>query len=609
MVFRNTSSICTHTQERLFQFFLVATMLMRLISTLLQIAVSAAAAAPSADEVFRRRIQLPRSGGLTARQVASINGSDYPPSWITIPVDHFNNSDTRTFQNRYWFNATFYKQGGPVFWFDSGEQNAQPLVPYFLNEVAGPSAIMTLARRFNGLALLVEHRYYGSLEEGSYPYPINSTTGELLDPIGYEYLNTEQALEDTVYFANHFEAPLGVTGSFSPGVTPWVWLGGSYPGIRGAQLRVRNPDTFYATWASSPPTEAAVDMWTYYAQAERSMTRNCSADFTAITRYADGVLANGTQSEVTALKRQLLTAILASPSNLNPAVSAEDLEGLDNASVGSLALTPLNFYQYFGFQDSVLPFCDVLETQNRTNISTTDNGGTARSIAPASGIALEYNISTAWNAFLVALVEVNYDEIDSVSPPDPVQGYSWTYQYCSEYGYYQRGNPENEHTIQSQFVSIDYFQANCNSTFPGLLPASPNVEASNKYGGWLMQPSNTMMTGGQYDPWRALSPASIEHGSPGRKTTQVIPGCNEAPEGNDIFGLIHDGMVHVSDMRALLNTSDFYHQNFSTIGFSSYISTEPYFAGTALFERALEAWLPCFAGSGSNATSSLWTRK
>lgn len=580
-------------------------MFARIILASLQIASFAEAAVPRADKIFRQHAQLPSSGGLTARQVASINGSDYPPSWMTIPADHFNDSDTRTFQNRYWFNATFYREGGPVFWFDSGEQNAQPLVPYFLNEVAGPSAVMTLARRFNGIALLVEHRYYGGLEEGSYPYPINSTTGELLDPSGYKHLNTEQALEDTVYFANHFEAPTGVTGSLSPGVTPWVWLGGSYPGIRGAQLRIRNPETFYATWASSPPTEAAVDMWTYYAQAERSMTRNCSADLTAITRYVDGVLANGTQPEVTSLKRELLTAIQASPSNLNPTVSAEDVEELDNASVGSLLLTPLNFYQYFGFQRSVLPFCDVWETQNRTNVSTTDNGGTARSIAPASGVALEYGISTAWHAFLVALVETNYDEIVSVSPPDPVQGYSWTYQYCSEYGYYQRGNPDNEHTIQSQFVSIDYFQANCNSTFPGLLPPNPNIEASNKYGGWLMQPSNTMMTGGQYDPWRALSPASTERGSPGRKTTQVVPACNQPPESNDIFGLIYDGMVHVSDMRALLNSSDLYHQNFSTIGFSSYISTEPYFAGTALFERALETWLPCFGRNGSSAMNSM----
>lgn len=546
---------------------------------------------------FSTLMKLPSCGGLTAREATSINGSEYPPSWITLPVDHFNTSDTRTFQNRYWTNSTFYEAGGPVFWFDSGEQNAQPLVPYFLGEVAGPSAVMTLARRFKGLALLVEHRFYGATEEGSYPYPINSSTGELLDPTGYRFLNTEQALEDTVYIAHNFEAPAGVNMSLAPNITPWVWLGGSYPGIRGAQLRIRNPETFFATWASSAPTQAGVDMWTYYAQAERSMTRNCSADFTAVTRYVDGVLANGTEGELSALKKQLLTAIAASPTNLTPSISAEDVEELDYATVGSLLLTPLNFYQYYGFQRSMAPFCDILETQNQTTVSTTDNGGTSRAIAPASGLALEFNISTTWYSFLVALMETDYDAIKSPTPSDPVQGYSWTYQYCSEYGYYQRGNPENVHTIESQFISLEYFQANCNASYPGLLPPSSHVAAPNSYGGWRMQPSNTMFSSGQYDPWRAYSPASIEDGSPGRKTTQYIPGCNQAPEGDDVFGIIYDDMVHVSDMRALLNEGDYYHQNFSTVGFSSPISTEPFFAGTALFERALEEWLPCF-GTG-----------
>ena len=53
-------------------------------------------------------------------------------------------------------------------------------------------------------------------------------------------------------------------------------------------------------------------------------------------------------------------------------------------------------------------------------------------------------------------------------------------------------------------------------------------------------------------------------------------------------------MVHVSDMRALLKENDPNHQNFSTVGFSSPISTEPFYAGTGLFQAALETWLPCF---------------
>lgn len=113
-----------------------------------------------------------------------------------------------------------------------------------------------------------------------------------------------------------------------------------------------------------------------------------------------------------------------------------------------------------------------------------------------------------------------------------------------------------------------------------------------------MQPSNTMFTTGKSDPWRAYSPSSMEKGSPGRKTTQVIPECHQPPQGDDIFGIIYDGMGHVSDMRALFNESDYLHQNFSTVGFIGPISTEPFFAGMALFEMALEKWLPCFGTTG-----------
>lgn len=181
-----------------------------------------------------RTVRLPAY--LNDREEASIDPADYPASYINIPVDHYNDSDSRMYNNRYWVNSKYYQPGGPVFYFDAGEQNASPLVPYFLYEVAGPSSVMALARRFNGITVLFEHRFYGDLDNGSFPFAMDETGMPRTGYTAYRYLNTEQALQDPVYFAEHFQPP-GLKqhwDSMKPWNSPWVWLGGSYPGIRGA---------------------------------------------------------------------------------------------------------------------------------------------------------------------------------------------------------------------------------------------------------------------------------------------------------------------------------------------------------------------------------------
>lgn len=63
------------------------------------------------------------------------------------------------------------------------------MVSIFLEESLGSSAIMALARRYNGLAILWEHRFYGK----SLPFRIDPETGIALDGYeAYKYLTVEQ---------------------------------------------------------------------------------------------------------------------------------------------------------------------------------------------------------------------------------------------------------------------------------------------------------------------------------------------------------------------------------------------------------------------------------
>ncbi|KII85736.1 hypothetical protein PLICRDRAFT_178765 [Plicaturopsis crispa FD-325 SS-3] len=470
--------------------------------------------------IHGRRDDLTQAG-------AGEGSSGYPnnPLFIDMPIDHWSlNASGSTFKNRYWVNDTYYDptRGGPVFIFDSGEQNAEPLLPYYLQEYHGLSATMQLAKRYGGVAILWEHRYYGV----SLPFPVNeNTTAD-----EWQFLTTEQALEDVVFFANSFPTSSNGTSTtiLHPSITPWIWLGGSYPGVRGAHMRVRNPEIIYATWASSAPVHSQVDMVSYYEAAERSLTRNCSADWVAVTEHVDKILKGANNTAKIELKYDLLRARMSGPggntsSAANLTMQQANLTG--NVDAASILMDPLNFYQYYGFAASVLPFCELLETQNQTAIPV------------EQGLNATYGIEDALRAFLDAIAELDYDSVPP-GPPDPTADFSWMYQYCSEYGFYQRGDPNNPLSIETSFLSLDYFQAGCNESFKGL-PPSPQVDHVNKYGGWNMTPSNVLFTNGEFDPWRTMGLASIEPESPKRNASVIVPPCNTPPPGTDFFGLTH----------------------------------------------------------------------
>ncbi|KAF8885052.1 serine carboxypeptidase S28-domain-containing protein [Gymnopilus junonius] len=494
-----------------------------------------------------RALKPPRIGGRESLPPPLNIPQPNSANVIQIPIDHFGHKTSATFSNRYWLNATYYKSGGPVFLFDSGEQNAEPLVPYYIQEYHGLSAVMRLAKRYNGLALLWEHRFYGE----SLPFPVNgNTTSEQ-----WQFLNTEQALEDIVFFANSFaQSELSADGPISsdplqkfavhPSKTPWIMLGGSYPGIRSALMRIRNPSVIFASWASSAPVQAQVDMSSYYKAAERSMTRNCSADWVAVTKYVDDTLSGSNETA-------LLKAHLSGPGGNTTGNSTSNVNAASQL---------LKILQYYGFKDSILPFCNILESQNRT----------AEPVE--GGVVAQFGIDIGFKSFLTAISEVDYAAIPG-DPDDPVQDRSWMWQYCSEY------DPNNPLSIETSFLSLELFQQQCDETFPK---------------GWKMNPSNVMFSNGEFDPWRTMGLASIESNAPNRKPSVSVPACNTpASSPSSFFGITYDNMVHVSDMRVLI-TPDANHSDFKTVGFYSPVSQEPFFTGLGLFQLAMDEWLPCF---------------
>jgi hypothetical protein len=192
---------------------------------------------------------------------------------------------------------------------------------------------------------LRECRYYGE----SLPFPVGKNTTKEQ----WQFHTVDQALEDVVYFAQHFTFahPDDHTTSYRPhpSTTPWVFIGGSYPGARAAFIRIRNPETIYASWSSSGPVEAQIDMSSYWQAAERAIPRNCSNDWVAVTKYVDELFTNGTDQQINNLKTRIITAEFTGPggntTQLDESGYLQDLDQFDVPTVVTYLTDPLGDFQ------------------------------------------------------------------------------------------------------------------------------------------------------------------------------------------------------------------------------------------------------------------------
>ncbi|KAK5046791.1 hypothetical protein LTR84_007145 [Exophiala bonariae] len=522
-----------------------------------------------------------------------------PPTLnIEVPIDHFSN-DSEKFNTRYWVNATYYKPGGPVIFIDPGENVVnQALIDMFLVEATLNSSGMTLARNLGGLALVIENRFYGE----SLPYPVDDETGLLTAGWGgYQYFTVDQSLEDLVYIAQNFQPP-GLEAYWDilkPSASPWIYIGGSYPGIRAAFSRISHPEIWYAAWVSSAPVQTQLRFEAYYDQLAEDMTKNCSLDIHAAVEYTDQILRSGTEEEIVQLKAALTIAnqpeLLAKgiQENYNDAEIAALVANLTEVDTARLLLSvlPPNV-QSTGFDEGMLPYCTGLEsydpapsTRSPASIFEAINITVSNDLTGTiseGGVAAKFGQRAAFDATVSMIYHISVDLEAFADTLGSVEGNprAWEWQSCYELGYAQTANTSNPRNIASSFLNLTTWLNDCHTNFDfPELPETPDTERLLKYGGWNMTPSNVMFTDGLKDPWHILSVQSTaaEYGAPNRRTTDQIPACNKAPSGSDVFGILYPNGYHINDLSKAL-------------GAENTTADE----GTALFLKALDEWLPCF---------------
>jgi len=415
-----------------------------------------------------------------------------------VPIDFFHN-ETRyephtngTFNLRYWFDASYYKPGGPVFVLLGGETYGDDRLPFLQKGI-----VHQVIEATNGLGVILEHRYYGE------SFPFSNITVENL-----RFLSTEQALAEVDYFARNVKFP-GINADLTAPKTPWVVYGGSYAGAQAAFLRVVYPDTFWGAISSSGVTTAIYDYWEYFEPIRQYAPPDCIKSTQAFISVLDGILLKNNTATIKQLKNAF---------GLGGVTNNQDFAGIFTNIYGwqSTNWDPkVNSASFFNYcKNMTAAISSDLESKRPTAAALVSAAGQGNSTAVQNSVlnAIRYygrSAVAAWNEsgetqdeYFTQLNATHWQAVDL----DSANAYgSWNWQVCTEWGYIQTGNtPPEIQPLISRTLDLEYLTYFCRAGFGRNTP--PDVENVNKYGNYNISYPRLAIIGGNADPWRPATP-------------------------------------------------------------------------------------------------------
>ncbi|KAM0219296.1 hypothetical protein ACHAQD_006512 [Fusarium lateritium] len=436
---------------------------------------------------------------------------------ISVPVDHFHNDtiyephSDKKFPLRYWFDAQYYRKGGPVIILAAGETSGEGRIPFLQHGI-----LQMLANATGGIGVILEHRYYGT----SFPVPDLKTKN-------MRFLSTEQALADTAYFAQNVKFPGLEEHNLTASNTPYIIYGGSYAGAFAAFARKIYPDVFWGGISSSGVTAAIVDYWEYFEAARLFAPGDCAKVTQKLTRVIDDILLGKDKEE----KKQLKIAfgLLG--------LKDDDFASAISRGIGGLQSNnwdPTEDAPDFGY------YCGSVSSDSVLFASTRHLTPYVKKWLSSHGHKSDVKYLT--NGFLnyIGYIRANVEGDKSGSCDgktvnecysirgsindtslSPGSGRQWTYQTCTQWGYWQTGSgvPKGQLPMVSRLIDVEYSTIPCREEFNITTP--PNVESINKLGGWNFSYPRVAFIDGEYDPWRAATPHKI--GLPPRESTASEP--------------------------------------------------------------------------------------
>ncbi|KAI1123531.1 peptidase S28 [Nemania abortiva] len=508
------------------------------------------------------RQRMPRR--LQAAATIPLVSRSRPAYYFDQTIDHFPHSSryvphaTGTFKQRYFVETSYYKAGGPVFLFLGGEGSIDG------DTHLDNSLIEQLAKRFNGIGIVIENRYYGT------SVPFNTTTTDQL-----LYLTTEQVIADFDLFARKVKLP-GISGSANAPSTPWIVYGGSYSGALSAFTIKTYPKTYYGAISSSGVIHGQVEYPQWYDPIQKFGPQDCVASINDIIDKMDSLVLSNNQAAIRELKDIFGLSALEDIRDFAQTI-AFPLGG--PFFYPSYSFQEINWNPAYGHQD-FFDFCS-----NVTDINATP------SITAVDNALAKYTGGKAWKnlgnyaAYIKRVIlplctsgDYNSPQCFGTQHPDwwadTTNGdeRSWLYTTCTEFGAYQASYPYGTKSLLSRAVNATYTQEWCTWAFPkgkyNSIPPAPDSARWNSYGDFALKADRLLFLDGGADVWRDLCWHS-----------DLAP---PRPSYDTQEQHLINGAGHVWDLRTLED-----------------IDAEPQFirATTKLELRVVEMWLNEFSSS------------
>uniref|UniRef100_A0A158P993 Lysosomal Pro-X carboxypeptidase n=1 Tax=Angiostrongylus cantonensis TaxID=6313 RepID=A0A158P993_ANGCA len=384
------------------------------------------------------------------------------------------------------WNNTFYKQGGPIFFYTGNEGDIEGFA-------SATGMMWDLAPMFHAAIIFAEHRFYGT------SLPFGNLSFSSIENLGF--LTSEQALADFAALIYELKTPNNAWSYSYPKNTPVIAFGGSYGGMLSAWFRIKYPHLVNGAWASSAPLiyfrGGGVDQGAFDAITTATYLEAGCNRFIVENSWNAIVNLSSTKDGQDFLNTQFR---IDPKSQINSTSGGWNLNGYFREAIEYMAMVDYPYATSFLMPLPGWPVKVACSFMNATGTKFSD-----KELA-----TMMYN---AANVYYNSSGKLQHNCIDPTVCGDMAtaslgEGLAWPWQECSEMiiNMCSKGGKNDFFWDECKSNSTNLLASVCKYMFKSFnwTTANWNIDAvPTLYGLTVQDASNIILTQGHLDPWSA----------------------------------------------------------------------------------------------------------